>query len=701
MSHPLANIQGNSTVLWTQCKSVLSNIWKAYTNYCDVLQNQNEKQRSRNRLLVLLNHFTRWYLDMFARTVRWLYWLLGPNMLFKLCIRHLVLFLLMLQTPSMIRLTIQPLWKYVRYHILLRLLMGKEWVVKYTQIKQQIETPDIIYKDYAHLASKLDEMNGLDSWRINKTSSLYSHHRIHQDLIVLNKFRQKDQMRELMEFLRSRIGRNYCGITNPALYSVTKIGTKTLIEDFIDNICQSLQYIANAEDPSISVGEKIVFFKELRHVLGRTALCLSGGATLGSYHIGAVLTMHRNNLLPKIITGSSVGSIVAAIVCTKSERELETLLKDGNLNFKYFDRKQSRRWITGIYVRCRRFWQTGYFLDITVLRDCMRDNIGDITFLEAYQQTGRILNVTVSGGDANTMPRLLNFLNAPHVVIWSAVIASCAIPLFFAPQELFVKTPGMDKIEPVYLQGVTFSDGSVSHDLPMDKLAMCFNVDNFIVSQVNPHLVPFLFHSIVAPIPLFEKLFRFLGDEFHLILTTVLVSLREFGIGGLAPMNNLFTQKYTGDVTIVPDIPATDYLRILSNPSLKYVNHCDHVSRKSTFKHISRLQGLCATEFTIDQCLKHLRSQLVSHTVDIHRISSFEIPRPKSKTRFNTLHIPQDIYNSIVSNIPSDEIHSIPESEEHIPETNVLPRDDSESSIYNMHQSLSVAELCSDLSNVV
>lgn len=35
-------------------------------------------------------------------------------------------------------------------------------------------------------------------------------------------------------------------------------------------------------------------------------------------------------------------------------------------------------------------------------------------------------------------------------------------------------------------------DGSVDNDLPMTKLSELFNVNHFIVSQVNPHIVPFL-----------------------------------------------------------------------------------------------------------------------------------------------------------------------------------------------------------------
>jgi len=37
-----------------------------------------------------------------------------------------------------------------------------------------------------------------------------------------------------------------------------------------------------------------------------------------------------------------------------------------------------------------------------------------------------------------------------------------------------------------------YIDGSVGGDLPMKRLAELFNVNTFIVSQVNPHVCPFV-----------------------------------------------------------------------------------------------------------------------------------------------------------------------------------------------------------------
>ena len=52
-------------------------------------------------------------------------------------------------------------------------------------------------------------------------------------------------------------------------------------------------------------------------------------------------------------------------------------------------------------------------------------------FLEAYQHTNRILNISVSPADSHQFPRLLNYLTAPNVLIRWAALASSAIPGLF------------------------------------------------------------------------------------------------------------------------------------------------------------------------------------------------------------------------------------------------------------------------------
>ena len=91
----------------------------------------------------------------------------------------------------------------------------------------------------------------------------------------------------------------------------------------------------------------------------------------------------------------------------------------------------------------------------------------------------------------NELPLLLNHLTAPDVLLWSASAASCALPLLYEAVELFCKSP-LGLVVPYHPSGLKFSDGSVSSDLPMRRLAELFNVNHFIVSQVNPHMIVLL-----------------------------------------------------------------------------------------------------------------------------------------------------------------------------------------------------------------
>lgn len=49
---------------------------------------------------------------------------------------------------------------------------------------------------------------------------------------------------------------------------------------------------------------------------------------------------------------------------------------------------------------------------------------------------GRVLNVVVCAADTNEPPRVLNYLTAPQVVVWSAVAASSAFPGLFPAQDI-------------------------------------------------------------------------------------------------------------------------------------------------------------------------------------------------------------------------------------------------------------------------
>jgi TAG lipase / steryl ester hydrolase / phospholipase A2 / LPA acyltransferase len=118
---------------------------------------------------------------------------------------------------------------------------------------------------------------------------------------------------------------------------------------------------------------------------------------------------------------------------------------------------------------------------------------GDVTFGEAFAHTRRIVSICITcrGASRGSHPRLLNYLTSPNVLLWSAVHASCALPGLFPAVELMAKNPKTGQPQP-FLPGQAVADGSINADLPMQRLAELFNVNNFIVSQVNPHVNPFI-----------------------------------------------------------------------------------------------------------------------------------------------------------------------------------------------------------------
>lgn len=70
-------------------------------------------------------------------------------------------------------------------------------------------------------------------------------------------------------------------------------------------------------------------------------------------------------------------------------------------------------------------------LDTEHFKKALVQNCGLYTFQEAFDRTGRIINITVAPLNPYDPPRLLNYLTAPHVCVWSAAAASCALPGIF------------------------------------------------------------------------------------------------------------------------------------------------------------------------------------------------------------------------------------------------------------------------------
>ena len=75
------------------------------------------------------------------------------------------------------------------------------------------------------------------------------------------------------------------------------------------------------------------------------------------------------------------------------------------------------------------------------MRNYAKSLIGEnLTFADSYQKFGWNLNITVTDFTTTADSRLLNYLTSPNVLIWSAVVASCAIPGAYDSVDLLMRT---------------------------------------------------------------------------------------------------------------------------------------------------------------------------------------------------------------------------------------------------------------------
>eukprot|EP00804_Cyclotella_cryptica_P021086 CCRYP_021109-RB/>CCRYP_021109-RB protein AED:0.28 eAED:0.28 QI:426/0.75/0.6/1/0.75/0.6/5/0/486 len=349
--------------------------------------------------------------------------------------------------------------------------------------------------EWMDLAEQIDNIQGNDVWRTEKKCALYESDRIQARIDELVHLMRRRDIFDLMFTLRGGIGRNHFGLLHEGLFSRAMAGSKLLIETYHNVVCAALDYVCDApvapNDDPIPNDSRLAFFNETRHSYGRTALLCSGGAALGFYHVGVVKALMENGLMPRVLGGSSAGSIVTAIVATRTDEECRA--------FQLFFPLTLRNMTSFIYDVLTGFKRPKDILksDTRHLEACLRANIGDFTFQEAFDRTGRILNITVSPQSRSDPPRLLNYLTSPHVLIWSAALASSSLPGVFEANRLMVKdADGTERFESTSGMTMHFQDGSMEADLPMQQLSEMFNVNHFIVSQANPHAVMFASFSL-------------------------------------------------------------------------------------------------------------------------------------------------------------------------------------------------------------
>ncbi|KAI9713701.1 MAG: hypothetical protein M1828_001390 [Chrysothrix sp. TS-e1954] len=480
------------------------------------------------------------------------------------------------------------------------------------------------FQDWQNAAIELDQLDGHNDWKLAPKSHEYNVALVASRLKQLDDARISRDVKRMLNLIRTSFTRHLGGMGNIRLYKHSHIGTKDLIERYIDSALETINVVLDITrtlpDQELDSRQALEQILAARQSFGRSALLLSGGGTFGMNHIGVLKSLWEAKLLPRIISGASAGSIVCAVLCTRTDDEMPTTFEDfcyGDLDV--FTKPGEPE---GLLQQVARFMKHGSLFDISNLTRVMRSLMGDMTFQEAYNRTRRILNICVSSASVYELPRLLNYVTAPNVIIWSAVAASCSVPLIFSPADLLAKDPRTGEAVTWNSSAKCWIDGSVDNDLPMTRLAEMFNVNHFIVSQVNPHVVPFLVReedSIASEARASESSVETGPGWIHTLSTLAkdeamhrMQMLSELGVfpNLLTKTRSILSQRYSGDITIFPEVPYSAFPKVLTNPTTEFMVQACHSGERATWPKMSRIQNHCAIELALDDAVQQLRARI-------------------------------------------------------------------------------------------
>ena len=471
--------------------------------------------------------------------------------------------------------------------------------------RRNVPTNVTHYEDWAKNQLLIEKLRGVDDWRRDPSSDLYDEHLLESNFDGLSRAIEAKDMSSLSHHLKPVFNRHHCNLDDTRLHAVSELGTKRIVEEYLDLVEDAVEHFCHIPDFDHPRSSRIAYLERAKKSLGTTALCLSGGGALAMYHIGVVKAVLEAGLMPDIIAGTSGGAIVALklAIHTNEEMLLQVCQPD-------IASKAGKVFFEPIGAQVLQYFTSGSLVNPTAFSETARAYYGDFTFEEAYRRTGRVVNITVTKSDRLSHPTVLNYITAPRVLLWSALTATCAIPGLMPPIKLMAK----DKdglIIPAYPEGVKWMDGSIMVDLPVSFMRRQFNCNQFIVSQVNPHVAPFAMTKSNAP--------EFMTQMEHKITSDIRYRAKKLARKKLMPnffgqdLSGVVMQKYGADnrdtVLIVPRLSMYDIFKVLSQPTQQDMKRYIHKGMLATWPRLAQIEHRLRLENKLDESIARLKEQ--------------------------------------------------------------------------------------------
>eukprot|EP00755_Sulcionema_specki_P008620 Sspe_Gene.41472::Locus_20047_Transcript_1_1_Confidence_1.000_Length_2121::g.41472::m.41472 len=508
------------------------------------------------------------------------------------------------------------------------------------------------YKEHVAYCKEADIQEKRESWKGRAVSQHYDSNLLESAIAKLREARKLEDPKQFMRVCC--LSRNYGGIMNYELYTKTWTGTKYLIEEYVEEVVKGLRWLSSLQVP---VGSDVAVLREhfllkAKMEFGNSALLMSGGAMMGIYHFGVIKALLYEGLLPKIISGTSAGSVVGCWLCTRNDEELKEQFDEPSELVRRLG-EEGPFW-GGRTFQMKQALHKGVIYDENNFLKRIEWFTRGFTFREAFEHTGRVLNITCTPLKTNVRghpPLMLNYVTAPDVCIAHAVCASSCVPFLMRPIALMEKAKDEDgsyKVvdgKPVLCPflniddraAVQMRDGTFESDVPVLSMAHMFNSQFNIVSQVNPHIVPFFFNNIGLPGRPLRTWHTKGGWRGGFILSLLEMWLKEDmrkNLRILASARLLFDalgvdwslvwlQDSYGDVTITPPINLRDYWNISSNLPPGEEGDRDfarkvRISERNTWKAIPMIRNRIEIQKALDDAiLEHCHKKVEQEQEDL------------------------------------------------------------------------------------
>ena len=169
-------------------------------------------------------------------------------------------------------------------------------------------------------------------------------------------------------------------------------------------------------------------------------------------------------------------------------------------------------------------------------------------------------------------------------------------------------------------------DGSMVSDLPVERLMHLYDVNYSIVSQTNPHVVPFLDRTkgfdnnkfLKIPMALAKAEAQFHGKAISGFIRKHSKSEILRQLSGHA--YSMMSQDYYGDVTVAPKYKLAHYMKLLSNPEPEFIKELMLEGERATWPKLAMIRTHSKISKTLESCISRLKTDVRTHRASLSLI---------------------------------------------------------------------------------